>query len=257
MMALWNLAAVAAMMMIGWLASLPLRSVTLVDSLWGMGFIVIAWLTLYNTDGYVGRAVMLSMLTTIWGIRLSTHLTLRNWGQPEDPRYSAWRRASGSRFWFVSLFKVFLLQAVFLWAISLSLQYGVASTEPARMTFLDLAGLLLWMIGFLFEAISDKQLARFKADPANKGRVMRKGLWALSRHPNYFGEALMWWGIFVITAATPGSAWTVISPLIITAVLLKMTGIPLTEKHIQDGRPGYRDYIASTNAFFPWFPKRQ
>ena len=253
--ALWNLVAVSALMTIGWVASLLIRNVSLVDSLWGLGFVLIAGLTLYGSMGYAGRAVMLTLLVAAWGLRLSAYLTLRNWGRAEDPRYAGWRQASGSRFWFISLFKVFLLQALFLWVIALSLQYGMAAAEPARLTLLDLAGLLIWLFGFAFETVADRQLARFKADPANRDRVMRRGLWALSRHPNYFGEALMWWGIFTVTSATPGSIWTVISPVVITTVLLRMTGIPLTEKHLRNKRPEYRDYIATTNAFFPWFPK--
>ena len=157
--------------------------------------------------------------------------------------------------WIVSLFKVFLLQAVFLWAISISIQYGVASKTPEMITRLDLCGLILWWVGFIFEAAGDWQLAVFKSNPANKGKVMDRGLWAYTRHPNYFGECLIWWGIFLITFSTPNSWWTVLSPLIITAVLLKMTGIPLTEKTMVTHRPGYKEYIQRTNAFIPWFPR--
>jgi steroid 5-alpha reductase family enzyme len=155
----------------------------------------------------------------------------------------------------VSLYKVFLLQSLFLWAISISLQYGVASKTPEMITWLDLCGLILWVAGFIFEAVGDWQLAAFKSNPANKGKVMDQGLWAYTRHPNYFGECLMWWGIFLIAFSAPNSWWTVLSPLIITAVLLKMTGIPLTEKTIVKHRPGYKEYIRRTNAFIPWFPK--
>ena len=168
-----------------------------------------------------------------------------------------WRAQSGDRFWRVSLFKVFLLQAVFLWVISLALQWGQLAPRPDHFTALDIAGLGLWCVGFFFEAVSDWQLARFKADPDNKGRVMDKGLWAFSRHPNYFGETLLWWGVFLIVLATPSSGWTIISPVIITAVLLKMTGVPLMEKTIVHTRPGYREYIARTPAFLPRFPRRK
>ncbi len=253
----WNLAAVTAMMFCGWLISLQRKNVTHVDSLWGLGFVLIAWITFGLAPGYIGRRILIVVLTTVWGLRLSAHLTWRNWGKGEDPRYGGWRQASGQSFLIISLFKVFLLQALFLWVISLTIQHAQVSAAPAYLTWLDFLGLIIWMMGFIFEAVSDWQLARFKADPANKGKVMDRGLWAYSRHPNYFGECLIWWGIFLIALATPASWWTVASPLVITAVLLKMTGVPLTEKTIVKTRPAYREYIQRTPAFFPWFPKKE
>jgi steroid 5-alpha reductase family enzyme len=251
-----NYLAVLAMMLIGWVVSLIYRNVTIVDSLWGLGFVIIAWLTYSMAGGYPGRKLLISLLVTLWGLRLVLHLSRRNWGHGEDPRYASWRQKSGERFWLVSLFKVFILQSVFLWAISLALQWGQMSPKPSELIWLDYAGLGLWAIGFFFEAVGDWQLARFKADPAQAGRVMDQGLWAYSRHPNYFGETLIWWGIFVITLATPSSWWTIVSPIIITTVLLKMTGVTLMEKAIVHTRPKYRDYIRRTNAFIPWFPKK-
>jgi len=251
-----NLTAVILMMILGWFLSLILKNVTVVDSLWGLGFVLIAWLTFFLTDGFLGRRLLIALLVTVWGLRLSIYLSRRNWGKGEDPRYGSWREKSGKHFWIVSLFKVFLLQSVFLWAISISIQYGMASKTPEIITWLDMCGLFLWLVGFIFEAVGDRQLAAFKSNPANKGKVMDRGLWAYTRHPNYFGECLMWWGIFLIAFSTPNSWWTVLSPLIITAVLLKMTGIPLTEKTIVAHRPGYKEYIQRTPAFIPWFPKR-
>jgi steroid 5-alpha reductase family enzyme len=252
----WNLAAVTGMMFVGWLLSLIYKNVNLVDSLWGLGFVLIAWISFGLSEGYMGRKILIVVVTTAWGLRLSAHLALRNWGKGEDPRYGSWRRASGESFWIISLFKVFLLQALFLWVIALAVQYGQIPAQPAYLTRLDFLGVIIWLIGFGFESVSDWQLARFKADAANRGKVMNRGLWAYSRHPNYFGESLVWWGIFLIALSTPNSGWTVISPLVITAVLLKMTGIPLMEKTIADTRPGYRDYIRRTPAFIPWFPKK-
>jgi steroid 5-alpha reductase family enzyme len=253
----FNLTAVILMMILGWFLSLVLKNVTVVDSLWGLGFVLIAWLTFFLTDGFLGRRLLIALMVTVWGLRLSIYLSRRNWGKGEDPRYGSWRKKSGKHFWIVSLFKVFLLQSLFLWAISLSLQYGAVSKTPAMITWLDLCGLSLWMVGFVFEAVGDWQLAAFKSNPANKGKVMDRGLWAYTRHPNYFGECLMWWGIFVIAFSTPNSWWTVLSPLIITAVLLKMTGIPLTERTIVAHRPGYKEYIQRTPAFIPWFPEKK
>jgi steroid 5-alpha reductase family enzyme len=251
-----NFTAVLAMMLTGWLISLIRRNVTIVDSLWGLGFVLIAWLTFLLGDGFTGRKLLIAVLVSIWGLRLSLHLSVRNWGKGEDPRYGNWRKQSGERFWLVSLFKVFILQAVFLWAIALALQWGQLSPRPAGFTVFDYLGLTLWVIGMFFEAVGDWQLARFKGNPANKGRVMDQGLWAYSRHPNYFGESLLWWGVFLITLSTPAGFWTIVSPVIITLVLLKMTGVPIMEKAIVHTRPGYREYIERTNAFIPWFPKK-
>jgi steroid 5-alpha reductase family enzyme len=252
-----NLAAVVAMMIIGWLISLAYKNVTVVDSLWGLGFVLIAWITLKFSDGFAARRILIAVMVTFWGLRLSLYLAWRNWGKGEDPRYGLWRRESGDAFWIVSLFKVFLLQALFMWCIALAPQYGQMAPLPNHLTWLDALGVIVWTAGFLFESISDWQLARFASTPENKGKVMNQGLWAYSRHPNYFGEFLVWWGLFLVTLATPGSWWTVVSPLMVTVVLLKMTGIPLTEKNIKRTRPGYAEYAARTNAFFPWFPKKE
>lgn len=252
----FNLGAVTGLMVIGWLVSIKLANVTVVDSLWAMGFILIAWLSLFLGSSNTPRAWLLVVLTTIWGLRLSGYLSWRNWGKGEDPRYGAWREKHGDLFPKVSLYKVFLLQALFLWAIALNLQYGILSKSPAGLTWLDALGTFVWAVGFAFEAVGDYQMARFKSDPANQGQVMDRGLWAYTRHPNYFGEALVWWGVFLVVLSVPGGWWTVLSPLVITAVLLKMTGVTLTEKHILAKRPQYRDYIQKTSAFMPWFPKR-
>lgn len=250
-----NLAAVTAMMVIGWLVSLASRNVTVVDSLWGLGFVLIAWITFGVADGYIGRRLLLAVLTTAWGLRLAGYLSWRNLGKGEDPRYGAWRREYGNRFWIVSLFNVFLVQALVMWVVALTVQYGQAAEHPAHLTVFDLAGAGVWLVGFVFESVADWQLARFKSDPVNQGRVMDRGLWAYSRHPNYFGEMLIWWGLFLITLSVPNSVWTIISPLTITLVLLKVTGVALTEKTILEKRPEYREYIRKTSAFVPWFPK--
>jgi len=253
----WNLAAIEAMMIAGWLISLIFRNVTIVDSLWGLGFILVAWLTFFVSNGHLGRKLLIAILVTIWGLRLSVHLSWRNWGKGEDPRYGEWRKKSGRLFWLVSLFKVFILQALFLWIISIVVQIGQLATTPDSLTWLEALGVIVWTTGFIFESVGDWQLAQFKSDPASKGRVMDRGLWAYTRHPNYFGEFLVWWGLFLITLSTPNSWWTVLSPTIISAVLLKMTGIPLTEKALVENRPGYSDYIKRTSAFVPWMPVKE
>jgi len=252
-----NLLAVTAMMIVGWLVSLRQRNVTIVDALWGMGFVIITWITAVAGDGYVVRAWLLALLVSLWGLRLGIYMVWRSHGKGEDPRYGSWRRQYGDRFWIVSLFNVFLVQALFLWVISLATQFGQMARTPASLTGLDLIGAVIWLIGFVFETVGDWQLARFKADPSNSGKVMDRGLWAYTRHPNYFGEALIWWGIWLIVLSTPNSWWTIVSPLLITITLLKITGIALTEKTILEKKAEYRDYMDRTNAFLPWFPKRR
>jgi steroid 5-alpha reductase family enzyme len=253
----WNLAAVVVLMTGGWLVSLPGRNVTVVDSLWGLGFVLIVWLTFALADGFVVRRWLIAVLTSLWGLRLCVYLSHRNWGKGEDPRYGKWRQASGERFWLVSLFKVFWLQAIFLWVIALVAQLPQMAPQPAHLTAWDVLGAAVWLVGFGFEAVADRQLQRFRADPRNRGQVLDRGLWRYSRHPNYFGECLIWWGMFFIAMAVPGGVWTLISPVIITLVLLKMTGVPLTERTTMESRPGYRAYMRRTSTFIPWPPKKE
>ena len=250
-----NLLAAVLFMAFVWLLSLPTRNASLADIFWGLGFVLLAWLSFFGAGGYLGRKLLLTLLTSAWGLRLSLHIAWRNWGHGEDRRYQAWRAKRGASFWWVSLFTVFLIQAVLLWLVSLAVQIGQTSTTPAHLTGLDLLGSLVWVVGFTFEAVADWQLARFKADPANRGKVMNQGLWRYSRHPNYFGESLIWWGLFLIALATPHGWWALISPLVITFLLLKVSGVTLLEKDIVERRPEYREYLETTSAFIPWFPK--
>jgi steroid 5-alpha reductase family enzyme len=239
-----------------WMLSLKKHNAGIVDSFWGLGFILIAWLTAVQTSGFAGRKTLLLTLTTLWGLRLSLHITWRNWGQEEDRRYRKWRADYGAAFWWKSLFIIFWLQGFLLWIISLGLQAGQISPQPLRFTWLDRLGTLVWLVGFLFESFADWQLAAFKADPANKGKVMNRGLWYYSRHPNYFGETLVWWGIFFIALSNAGNWWTIVSPVTITFLLLRVSGVTLLEKDIQERRPEYRAYQENTSPFIPWFPRR-
>jgi steroid 5-alpha reductase family enzyme len=251
-----NLATALAYMVFLWPVSLVKKDASIADIFWGLGFVIIAWLTLVLTDGYVGRKLLLVFLTSVWGFRLSLHIFLRHRGKGEDPRYVAMRESHGKQFWWYSLFSVFGLQAILLWLVSLPLQLGQMSPVPNTMTWLDALGTGLWALGFSFEAVSDWQLSRFLANPQNKGKIMRQGLWAYSRHPNYFGESLIWWGIYIITLAAPGTAWGVIGPATITFLLLRVSGVPMLEKSMLAERPEYKAYLEETSAFFPWFPKK-
>ncbi|GAB4344996.1 MAG: DUF1295 domain-containing protein [Candidatus Abyssubacteria bacterium] len=252
-----NLAAAIALMFCVWLLSLLKKDVSIVDIFWGLGFVLIAWLSFVQTDGYWGRKILIALLTTVWGLRLAIHIALRNRGKVEDPRYGSMREKHGSGFWWISLFTVFTLQALLLWVISLVVQVGQLSSVPARLVWLDILGASVWLIGFFFETVGDWQLARFTADPANKNKVLTKGLWALTRHPNYFGETLVWWGLFFIALATPYGLWTIISPLLITFLLLRVSGVPLLEETMLAAQPGYREYVKNTSPFIPWFSKKK
>jgi steroid 5-alpha reductase family enzyme len=252
-----NLLAAVLFMAGVWLLSLPTRNASLADIFWGLGFVLLAGLSFALGGGFPGRKILLTLLTTLWGLRLFLHIAWRNRGKGEDRRYQVWREKRGDSFWWVSFFNVFLVQAVLLWLISLSVQLGQVSPTPPRLTALDFLGVMVWLVGFVFEAVADWQLAHFKADPAHRGKVMNQGLWAYSRHPNYFGETLIWWGLFLIALSTPYGWWALISPAVITFLLLKVSGVTLLEATIVERRPEYREYLETTSAFIPWFPKRK
>jgi steroid 5-alpha reductase family enzyme len=245
-----------AMMFVLWLISLAIKNAAIVDVFWGAGFAVIAVITFALSAGYAGRKLLITALAVIWGLRLASYIGWRNHGKGEDFRYKAMRKRIGDRFAFVSLFAVFGLQGVLMWVISLPLQFAQISSEPARLTVPDFLGTALWLIGLTFEAIGDWQLARFKANPANKDKVMDRGLWSYTRHPNYFGDALVWWGFFFIAFATPAGWWTMISPVLMTTLLMKVSGVALLEKTLMKTRPEYQDYVQRTSAFFPLPPRR-
>jgi len=252
-----NLFASVALMTFAWGISVLMKNAGIADIFWGLGFLLIAWLTFLMGSGYAPRAMLLAALTTTWGLRLAVHIWARNRGEPEDRRYRALREKEGERFWYKSLYKVFWMQGVLLWIISLVLQAGGASVTPAQWTWLDGLGVFLWTAGFVFETAADWQLTQFKKRPFNKGKVMNRGLWKYSRHPNYFGESLIWWGLFVIVLSTPTSWWTIISPATITFLLIRVSGVRLLESTIKKRRPEYEAYIRNTSAFFPWFPRKQ
>jgi steroid 5-alpha reductase family enzyme len=249
--------AVALGLMIGvWVLSLLLKDASIVDSFWGLGFVLIAWVTYAVGDGWQTRGLLVAALVTVWGLRLSVHIGRRNFGQPEDYRYAAMRRRHGERFWLVSLGTVFVLQAVIMWMVSLPVQMAQVSSQPDHVTALDVIGVLAFACGLAFEAAGDLQLERFKADPASKGQVMDRGLWRYTRHPNYFGDALVWWGLFSITLSHKQYWWTVIGPIAMTFFLTRVSGVPLLEKRMARTRPGYADYMKRTSRFLPLPPRK-
>lgn len=248
---LTGLLAVIALGILLWLISLAVRDSSIVDIAWGP-LIFIIGLTYYLAMAEPASRAHLSVaLTGLWAGRLALHLGVRNLGHGEDFRYAAWRKQYGKAWWYRSYFKVFLLQGVIAWIVALPLFYAITSRTPAALTLLDWAGIVLFAAGFLFEAIGDEQLRRFKANPANKNRVMNTGLWRYTRHPNYFGEAVLWWGLGLIGAATPLGWIGLLGPAIITFLLIRVSGVAMLERTLTKTKPGYVEYVASTPAFFP------
>ena len=254
-----NLALVLAIMVALWALSLRLRDTSIVDLFWGLGFAVIALATLWRTGGLSPRAFLLALLVTAWSLRYSWHLWRRNIGHGEDYRYAAMRKRaedSGRSWNRRSLYAVFLLQGFIMWLVSLPVQLGQIYQEPITLGWAAMAGLALWLTGVLFEAVGDRQLKRFRADPNNRGKVLDTGLWRYTRHPNYFGNACLWWGIWLCACEVPAAAWAFFSPALMTWALLKFSGVPILEKHLADTRPGYSDYMRRTSMFFPLPPKK-
>lgn len=234
-----------------WLVSLAQRNVTIVDTLWPVLF-VLAAVTYANAAATGPRAGLVVALVSLWAARLAIHLAWRNWGLPEDHRYQAIRARNEPNFALKSLYLIFWLQAGLAWVISLPLLGAV--TGEASIGWLDYAGVGLWAVGFCFETAGDWQLARFKADPANRGQVMDRGLWRYTRHPNYFGDFCVWWGFYLLAVAA-GGWWALPGPLLMSVLLLRVSGVALLEKDIGERRPAYAEYIRRTNAFFPGPPR--
>jgi steroid 5-alpha reductase family enzyme len=237
-----------------WLLSLRLGNVSIVDSLWSLMFLALAVSYALAAGTLAGRAALMLVLVAVWALRLSIYITWRNWGHGEDRRYQAIRARNQPGFAVKSLYLIFGLQAIMAWLISLPVLGAILSDRG--LGWLDALGGALWVVGFLFEAGGDWQLARFKSDPANAGRVMDRGFWGLTRHPNYFGEFSMWWGFYLLGLAG-GAWWSFPGPLLMSILLLKVSGVTLLEKDIGERRPQYADYVRRTNSFFPGWPKRR
>ena len=236
-----------------WLVSLLKKDVSIVDSVWSIFFIA-ALLTWYRASLVIGpRSLVALVLVILWGARLSFYLTRRNAGKPEDRRYQAIRERNQPHYELKSLVIVFFLQAILAWLIALPILPVVQS--PENWNWLDSIGTAVFIAGLLYETIADMQLSRFKSQPGNENTVLDTGLWRYCRHPNYFGEALLWWGFFLIALGAGAPVWLIISPLLITLLLVKISGVPLLEQDIGSRRPHYREYLASTSSFIPMPPR--
>jgi len=249
----WGLPAMLSMGVVAWAVCTARRNAGLVDIFWSLFFVSGAAVYVGLGAGSSPRVAIVAALVIAWAFRLAGHLAIRNWNAPEDHRYRAIRARNEPGFAWKSLYLVFGLQAVLAWIVSAPLAAALSSAEPLRT--LGIAGATLALFGMSFEAIADAQLSRFKADPASGKKVMDQGLWRFSRHPNYFGEFCTWWGFYLI-AVDGGGAWTIFSPLLMSLLLLRVSGVTLLEKDIADRRPGYREYVARTNEFFPG-PRRK
>lgn len=256
MMFLYALSSILICVTILWLISIPLRNVSIVDIFWGLGFVIVNGVYFYLSEEVFLRHILIFFLVTIWGLRLSLYLAHRNIGKGEDFRYQEFRKHYGEhRYWWFSFFQVFLLQGFLIVIVSLPL-FGVNFyTRSNELIWLDFIALTVWLIGFIFETLGDFQLAKFKMNPDNKGKVLDKGLWKYTRHPNYFGDTLIWWSYALFSIAT-GGYWCILGSVLMTFLIVKVSGVALLEATLKDKKPEYQDYIRKTNSFFPWKPKK-
>ncbi|MEI6743549.1 MAG: DUF1295 domain-containing protein [bacterium] len=247
--------AIAVLMFSMWLLSLILKNASIVDIVWGLGFVVVAWVTHSVADGNEARGWLLTLLTTAWGLRLASYLAWRNIGHGEDFRYKAMRKHYGAKFPLVSLFTVFILQGVLMWLVSLPVQLGQVSMNPS-IGVLGIVGVVFFAVGLFFETVGDIQLARFKANTENAGKVMQSGLWKYTRHPNYFGDACVWWGLALIAAEAEIGVIGILGAVAMSILLRRVSGVTLLEKSLKKRKEGYSDYVARTSAFIPRPPKK-
>lgn len=246
---------ITIVMVTTWVISLMVKNASIVDIVWGLGFAITSWVLALTIDGDSTRQILLAVMVGVWGVRLGGYLAKRNIGHGEDWRYKAMRKKKGPKFGLISLVTVFGLQGVLMWVVSLPVQFGNADDTPS-VGPIAVMGIIIWMIGLTFEAVGDMQLARFKKNPENAGKVMDQGLWRLTRHPNYFGDALLWWGIGLVGAETGSGVIGLIGPLVMTVFLLRVSGVPMLERSLMKRREGYAEYVARTSGFIPRPPKK-
>ncbi|BAX81442.1 DUF1295 domain-containing protein [Labilibaculum antarcticum] len=239
-----------------WIWSVFLKNVSIVDIFWGFGFVLVNAFYVFKSGEINAREILILVLVSIWGLRLTLYLAWRNIGKGEDFRYQEFRRNYGpKRYWWFSFFQTFLLQGVLIMIVSLPLLGIHSSTSSGELRLLDYLGIIVWLIGFAFEAGGDFQLARFKQNVANKGKVLNTGFWKYTRHPNYFGDSAVWWAYAIFSIAA-GGYWQIIGSVVMTLLIIKISGVVLLEKTLNDTKPQYRKYIEKTSSFFPWFPKK-
>jgi steroid 5-alpha reductase family enzyme len=244
-----ELTVIMAYMAVWFCLGQALRRNDVADIAWGIGFIVTAVSAMVFTENVTPRGLLITCIVVLWGVRLSSHVFLRNLGKQEDPRYRKWRKDWGKHAVIRAFFQVFLLQGVLIIIISLPVTI-VITAERSPLSLLDILGVCIWFVGFAFETVGDYQLMRYKRNPANQGKIMTQGLWRYTRHPNYFGEVALWWGVYLIAVSVPLGWATILGPITITCLILKVSGIPLLEERYKDN-PEFQMYKRRTSAFFP------
>lgn len=245
---------IACLMLATWSVSLLRRDASIVDIVWGLGFVLVAWAAKFVTGASGAGNWLLLLMVTVWGLRLAAYLAKRNLGKGEDFRYKAMRRKHGERFAIVSLYTVFGLQGALMFLVSLPVTMGQRDTS-AGAGFVVFLGFVVWTIGIYFEAVGDAQLARFKRDPRNEGQIMDQGLWALTRHPNYFGDALVWWGLAIVGSSQGAGVWAFLGAGVMTVLLVRVSGAAMLDRLLAKRKPGYAEYMARTSGFIP-MPRR-
>ena len=231
----------------------------LADIAWGPGYLLGALVCIAQTESITPLKLLLTLMVGVWALRLSIYLFLRNRGKSEDFRYRKWREEWGKTVYLRSFLQVFMLQGFVLWITGAPVWFSLFSNQPQSSPFdspLSLwIGLGIWVIGFLFEAVADFQLAHFKRHRPASQSILKQGLWRYTRHPNYFGESLVWWGIYLVSLSSGGPYWTILGPTFLTFLLLRVSGVPLLEKKYE-GNQEYLDYQKNTSSFIPWIPKK-
>ncbi|MCG6189198.1 DUF1295 domain-containing protein [Maribellus maritimus] len=246
---------IVALFTLAWIFSVRLKDAGIVDIFWGLGFVLVNFIYFQKTNEFTSRSLLLLALVGVWGLRLSIHIFIRNLGKPEDYRYQNFRKHYGpKRYWWVSFFQVFLLQGVLVWLISSPLLAVQYFSKENSLNVFDFAAVFTWLVGFTFEAGADYQLRNFKANPENKGKVLQTGFWKFTRHPNYFGDASVWWSYAIFSVAA-GSYFPILSSVLMTWLIIRVSGVTMLEKSLKQKKSGYEKYALKTSAFFPWFQK--
>jgi steroid 5-alpha reductase family enzyme len=253
-----NFGWIIGLMVLLWAVSVAVKDSSIVDMSWGMGLAISAWFTYFLSEGVEPRRILILVLVTVWGVRLSAYLVWRNWGK-EDPRYRQFRKnveEKGGNYTLHSLTHIYLMQGFAMWVTSLVLVFSIMVDTPKGLGVFACAGVALWTLGMFFEVVGDAQLARFRADPQNQGKIMDRGLWRYTRHPNYFGEACVWFGFLLVACDNPLGLGTVVSPAVMLYALTGPTGKGPLERRMRENRPDFEAYVRRTSGFFPLPPRR-
>jgi len=245
---------ITIVMLTTWVVSLAIRNASIVDIVWGLGFPIVAVVTFIGDSDRGSLDTLIVVMVVVWGLRLGGYLAWRNLGHEEDYRYRAMRRRWGSRFPLVSLLTVFTLQGTLMWVVSLPVQLSHRG-EGGSIGGIALIGAVVWVTGLLFESVGDWQLTRFKSDPSNAGKVMDRGLWRYTRHPNYFGDCLVWWGIAITASTVPIARWGLIGAVVMNVLLVRVSGKALLERSLSKRKDGWSEYAARTSGFIPRPPR--